>query len=206
MTTLRAFRLFSTLVFMSLLIAGCASLIKPKLKQQLVALKPGDYQLDPAHSTVLFKVDHMGYSKFVGRFNRVDASLLWNAESIEASQLEAIVDMASVDVNNPKFERALNGRFWFDTQTYPQATFKTLSAEKVGANQMRFLGELFFMGVAQEIEVDVLFNGAANNWVTGKYTLGFSASSTISRSAFGLDRFVPAVGDEVELEIHAEFH
>lgn len=195
---------FAWLICVGLL--GCAGLIKPKLTPALVALKPGDYQLDPEHTAVLFKVDHMGYSKFVGRFNQVQASLYWDAESIERSRLEAVVDMASVDVNNEKFERALKGKFWFDTKNYPQAIFKTRSAERLTDDTLRFQGDLMFMGVTKIVDVDVVFNGAATNWVTGKYTLGFSASSTILRSDFGLDRFVPAVGDEVELEIHAEFY
>ncbi len=184
---------------------GCASLLKPKLKQRLVNIQPGDYQLDPNHSTILFKVDHMGFSKYVGRFNKFDASLFLDPVNIENSRLEAIVDMTSVDVNNKKFERALKGRFWFNTEAYPQGIFKTLSARKIDENHVIFLGELTFLGVPQQIELLVSVNGAANNLLTGKYTLGFSASTQFSRSVFGLDKYVPAIGDEVELEIHAEF-
>ncbi len=184
---------------------ACASLIKPRLQQELVAIKTGDYALDRAHSTILFKVDHMGFAKFVGRFNRFDASLVFDPQHIENSSLEAVVDMASVDVNNAKFERALNGRFWFDTENYPQAHFKTTTAELVDARNVRFQGELTFLGTTAPVELNVRVNGAANNLLTGKYTLGFAANAVLSRSAFGLDRYVPTVGDEVELEIHAEF-
>ncbi len=186
-------------------ISGCASLLKPKLKQRLVDIKQGNYQLDPNHSTLLFKIDHMGFSKFVGRFNLFQASLVFDPLVIENSRLEAVVDMTSVDVNNAKFERALKGRFWFDSENYPQGVFRTTSATKVGEGQLKFLGDLTFLGVTKEIELDVKVNGAANNMISGKYTLGFSASVSFSRSEFGLDRYVPAVGDLVELEIHAEF-
>lgn len=184
---------------------GCASLIKPKLKQRLHDIRQGGYQLDPKHSTLLFKVDHMGFSKYVGRFNQFNASLFLDPLNIENSRLEAVIDMSSVDVNNEKFERALKGRFWFNVEQYPQGVFKTISAQKVDESHLRFLGELTFMGVPQTIVLDVVVNGAANNLLSGKYTLGFSASTRFSRSAFGLDRYTPAVGDEVELEIHAEF-
>ncbi len=186
-------------------ISGCASLLKPKLKQRLVDIKQGNYQLDPKHSTLLFKIDHMGFSKFVGRFNQFQASLVFDPSVIENSRLEAVVDMTSVDVNNVKFERALKGRFWFNSENFPQGIFRTTSATKVGEGHLRFLGDLTFLGVTKEIELDVKVNGAANNMISGKYTLGFSASTSFSRSAFGLDRYVPAVGDLVELEIHAEF-
>ena len=92
-----------------LLMAGCASLIKPRLAQELVSIKAGEYRLDKDHASIVFKVDHMGFSKFIGRFNRFDASLDFDPDNIENSSLEATIDMASVDVNNEKFERALRG-------------------------------------------------------------------------------------------------
>lgn len=185
--------------------SGCASLLKPKLEQKLVDIQPGEYSLDKSHSTVLFKIDHMGFSKFVGRFNRFEASLNYDPVTIENSTLEATVEMSSVDVNNEKFERALRGKFWFQTERYPQAYFKTLSAKKITEQEILFEGELTFLGQTNMIGVTVLVNGAANNILTGKYTLGFEASAQFLRSEFGLDRYIPSVGDTVALEIHAEF-
>jgi len=186
-------------------LSGCASLLKPKLKTEFVQVKPGEYALDKDHTAVLFKVDHLGFSKFVGRFEQVDASLSFDPENFVNSRLEATINMASVDVSNAKFERALKGRFWFDTEHYPQAYFKTVAAKRVNETQAIFTGQLTFLGVTNDIDVTVNLNGAANNLITGSYTLGFSASARLKRSDFGLDRFIPAVGDEIELEIHAEF-
>ena len=53
--------------------------------------------------------------------------------------------------------------------------------------------------------LDVTFNGGADSLLTGRYTLGFAATGTLLRSTFGLGAYAPAVGDEVTLEIHAEF-
>lgn len=196
------FFLFTCIVF---LLSGCASLLKPKLKQQLVEIKGGNYQLDKQHAALLFKVDHLGFSKFIGRFNAFDASLRFDSKNIENSSLEALVDMTSVDVNNEKFERALKGRFWFDTENYPQAYFKTNSAQRIDEKNIEFIGELTFLGVTKPISLFVHVNGAANNLLARKYTLGFSAKASIIRSEYGLDRYVPSIGDEIELEIHAEF-
>lgn len=194
-------------LLLSLIFANsCASLLKPNLSQEIVDIKPGNYALDTDHATILFKIDHLGFSKFVGRFNQFQASLDFDPEVVENSKLEATVDMTSVDVNNEKFERALNGSFWFNTKKFPQAYFKTLGAHKLDNNLIRFSGELTFLGVTQPINLDVTVNGAATNLISGEYTLGFSASTTFKRSDFGLDTYIPTVGDEVELEIHTEFH
>lgn len=186
-------------------VSGCAKLIQPNIKTDMTLFKSGQYEIDPAHTTVLFKVNHMGFSMFVGRFNRFEANLAFDAEHIEDAKLEALIDMASVDVNNPDFEDTLRGRFWFNAEKYPQAKFVTRSVKKIDANSADFTGDLTFRGVTQPLTLRVDFNGAANNIVTGNYTLGFAASGVLQRSAFGLDNYVPTIGDDVQLEIHAEF-
>ena len=55
------------------------------------------------------------------------------------------------------------------------------------------------------VTLDVTFNGGGSNLLTGAYTLGFEARGSVLRSNFGLGAYAPAVGDEVVLEIHAEF-
>jgi polyisoprenoid-binding protein YceI len=41
--------------------------------------------------------------------------------------------------------------------------------------------------------------------MTGKYTIGFSAVGQIKRSDFGMDSYIPIVGDQIDLEVYAEF-
>ena len=59
--------------------------------------------------------------------------------------------------------------------------------------------------MVKPITVSATFHGGANNILSGKYTLGFSAQSTFSRSDFGMDKYVPLVGEEVTIEVYAEF-
>lgn len=193
----------SALLVVSL--GSCAKLLQPNIEQSLVEIKPGNYMLDKKHASVMFKVNHMGFSTFVGRFNEFDASLQYNADDIAQSKLEAVVEMASVDVNNEKFEKALRGSFWLNAENYPQAIFKTTSATVSDDNHVVFNGILTFLGVEKEMALQVKVNGAGNNLLSGKYTLGFSGRAQFNRSDFGLDRYVPTVGDLIEIEVHAEF-
>ena len=188
-----------------LLLCACAALVTPRLNTDIKTLRPGQYALDKQHTTVLFKVNHLGFSQFVGRFDEVDAALDFDAAHIENSRLEATVNMKSVDVNDRAFEETLRGGDWFDTDRFPQAVFETTSVSGGDGNTKVFNGNLTFLGVTAPITVTVTFNGGANNLLTGRYTLGFSASATFKRSAFGMDQYVPAVGDDIELEMHAEF-
>ncbi|MGV8835118.1 YceI family protein [Cellvibrio sp.] len=192
-------------IFILLLLVSCGTLIKPNVKTGIVQLEKGSYQLDQTHVTVLFKINHMGLSTFVGRFNKVDATLEFDPANIAAAKLSAIIDVASIDTNNPNLEETLRGSSWLDTEKYPQAFFKTTSVNLLDQNSAVFAGELTLHGVTAPIDLTVTFNGGANNMLTGFYTLGFSATSTFNRSTFGVDYLVPAIGDAVAIEVFAEF-
>lgn len=186
-------------------LSSCGYLLRPDVKQGMVNLEGGDYRIDPRHTTVLFKIDHMGLSTFVGRFNRVDATLEFDPENPSAAKLSAVIDTASIDVNNPDFSHTLAGSDWFNSERYPQAIFVTRSVELIDAERARFIGDLTLLGVTAPIALSVKFNGGANNLLTGHYTLGFSAKSHFKRSAFGMKQYIPAIGDDVEIEVFAEF-
>jgi polyisoprenoid-binding protein YceI len=186
-------------------LASCGTLIKPNVKTGIVQLEKGSYKLDQTHVAVLFKINHMGLSTFVGRFNKVDATLEFDPGNIAAAKLSAIIDVASLDANNFDLEETLRSSSWLDTGKYPQAFFKTTSVSVLDQNSAVFAGELTLHGITAPINLTVTFNGGANNILTGFYTLGFSARSTFNRSTFGVDYLIPAIGDQVSIEVFAEF-
>lgn len=192
-------------IFIGLHLVSCGTLINPNVKPGIVQLEKGSYKLDQTHVTVLFKINHMGLSTFVGRFNKVDATLEFDPKNIAAAKLSAVIDVASLDANNPDLEETLRGSSWLDTEKYPQAFFKTTSVSEIDQNSAVFAGELTLHGVTAPINLTVTFNGGANNMLTGFYTLGFSANSTFNRSTFGVDYLIPAIGDQVSIEVFAEF-
>jgi len=201
----KCFIKFYAVVVISWLLASCGTLIKPNVNTGIAQLEKGSYKLDQTHVAVLFKINHMGLSTFVGRFNKVDATLEFDPNNIAAAKLSAIIDVASIDANNPDLEETLRGSSWFDAEKYPQAFFKTTSVSVIDQSSAIFTGDLSLHGITAPINLTVTFNGGANNMLTGFYTLGFSATSTISRSVFGIDYLVPAIGDQVALEVFAEF-
>lgn len=195
---------FSSLIFLFLL-GGCAALLTPKVQTEFTELKAGEYQLDKTHATVLFKVEHLGLSTYVGRFNSFDASLSFDPNDPANAQLEAIIEMASLDINNPGLNKDLQGAQWLSTGRYPEAKFSTLSVRQINEGQLEFVGQLDWRGVQKPVTMLVTFNGGANNILTGKYTLGFTAKGEFKRSDFGMDAYLGLVGDVIELEAYAEF-
>lgn len=193
------------LIVSSVFIAACGHLIKPEIETGIESLRPGEYEVDPQHTTILFKVNHLGFAKFIGRFDKFDASLDFTPDDLSAARLSARVDMGSVNVNSEKLQETLTGRPWFNVAQYPYAGFETTKARRVDADTAIFTGNLTFLGHVAPIDIEVKFNGGGVNLLTGRYTIGFEASADFLRSEFGLDDFIPAIGDEIELEIHAEF-
>ena len=187
-----------------LALAGCGYLVPRAGTVVPVELPPGSYRLDPEHASLLFKLDHLGFSQLVGRFDRFDATLDFDPADPTAAHLTVLVETASIDFDLPAFEEQLRGPEWFDAARFPQARFESRAIELTGADTGRVEGELTLHGATAPVTLEVTFNGAGDSLLTGRYTLGFAASATLLRSDFGLGAYAPAVGDAVTLEIHAE--
>ena len=200
-------RRFAPLLAVPLLLTGCDRILTPDFETEITEVRAGQFTLDPNHATLLWKLNHLGFSTFVGRFNDFDASLDFDPENIENSSLEVVVNTAGLDINLPEFEEELRGDNWFNVEAFPQAVYRTTSfAEAIDENSFVFNGELTFMGTTAPVALEVDFHGGGRNFLTRSYTVGFSASANFQRSTFGLDRFVSfGVGDDIELEIHVEF-
>ena len=206
-------RLFSNLRRLSLLLVcsaflvSCDRLLTPDFNTDVTELRGGAYTLDPDHATLLWKINHLGFSTFIGRFNDFDASLDFDPENIESSQVEVVINTAGLDINNEEFAEELRGDAWFNVEQFPQAVFRSTSfVEAIDEDTFIFSGDLTLLGVTAPVDLEINFHGGGRNFLTRSYTLGFSASTSFLRSDYGLDRFTSfGVGDEIELEIHVEF-
>ncbi len=186
-------------------LAGCASLVRPNFETEILSLRPGNYTLDPNHTFVLFRVDHLNLSQVIGRFNEVEANLLFDPGNLQAMRLDGRITTASIDLNNPSFESDLRGSGWLDSETHPYATFITESVSVGEDDNLTIEGDFTLRGITQPLTLEAKFNGGADNILTGKYTLGFTAYGSVSRKAYGVDRFAALVGDAIDIEIQAEF-
>lgn len=164
----------------------------------------GLYISDPDHASVHFSVMHLGYSAFTGRFNDVDASLVFNPEDPTESHLSVSVKADSVDSNVPAIDKAIRSDL-LKTDRFPEILFTaqtiTLTDETNGAIK----GVLTMAGRSHEMVLHSRFNGGARNPLTGLYTLGFSANGQIDRRDWALNSWLPAVAGDVTIRIEIEF-
>ena len=190
-------------------LAACDRVMTPDFETAIAGIRSGQFTLDPNHATLLWKLNHLGFSTLTGRFNDFDATLDFDPENVENSRVEVIIETAGLDMNLPEFEEELRGENYFNVARFPQAIYRTTSlAETVDEDTYIFDGELTLRGVTAPVAIEVTFNGGGRVTFPPPpvYTIGFSASASFQRSTFGIDRFVSfGVGDEIELEIHVEF-
>lgn len=168
------------------------------------AAAPVEYRFDPVHSTLLFEADHMGFSTSIGRFARWEGSFIHDPEQPAANRAEVRVEIASLDLGDAGWNRTMLGRKWFDAQAYPEARFVATRWEPVGTAQARLHGELTLKGRSAPVVLEVRVNRIGTHPYTLKATAGFSARTTLSRAAFGLDALAGTLADAVELRIEVE--
>ncbi len=191
-----------------LLSASCAMFaqaLAPNVNPDPTALKAGNYALDRKHAALVFKIDHLGFSNYVGRFNRFDVSLDFDEADPAAARVEAVIDMTSLDIANDEFANVLMGPSWFDANQFPEAILRSTGIEITGENTGVMTGDLTLHGVTHPVTINVTFNGGGNDRIRGAYIIGMSASANIDRNDFGVDRYGGVVGDMVEIAIEAEF-
>lgn len=193
----------------TVLLTACDRVMTPDFETEIAEIRSGQFTLDPNHATLLWKLNHLGFSTLTGRFNDFDATLDFDPENIENSSVEVIIETAGLDMNLPEFEEELRGENYFNVAQFPQAIYRTTSlAETIDEDTYIFDGELTLRGVTAPVAIEVSFNGGGRVTFPPPpvYTIGFSANASFQRSTFGIDRFVTfGVGDEIELEIHVEF-
>jgi len=174
----------------------------------------GAYRLDRSHADLTFRVNHIGFSMYTGRFTDFDATLQFDPANPSAMRLEASVDVASLTLPAPPegFVAEMLGPHWFDAAQFPTMTFRSTAVEPTGANTARVTGDLTLHGVTKPVTLDVTFNGGyAGHPMDPNGRIGFSARGSLRRSEFGIAYGVPpegstmGVGDAVEIVIETEF-
>jgi len=167
----------------------------------------GTYQMETAHSQLLFAIKHFGLTDFYGRFDRLSGTLNYDAAKPEASSVTVKIETASVDTPSDRLNSELSGADVFNAAKFPDATFKSTAIALTGPTTGTITGDLTLNGVTKPVTLDATFTGAAQMPMGGGNALGFSATATIKRSDFGLTGMTWSafVGDEVKLIVVAMF-
>lgn len=162
------------------------------------------YVFDDDHTEIRFSWDHLGFSTTSAYFREFSGTLHFDEDDPTASEFDMTIPMEGLDTGRPEFTEELLGADFFDADNHPEANFTTTDIRTAGDDRYTLDGELTLRGTTQEVSLDVTINQIDENPITGARTIGFDAAGEVLRSDFGMDEFVPMVGDEVQIEISAE--
>lgn len=169
----------------------------------------GTYVADPAHSSVTWKISHLGLSNYTARFATMTAELVWNAENPDASKVSATIDPLSVRTGFPFPEKEDFDEKIGTTAPFLGAQpirFVSTSVKITGDNKGEVKGDLTFRGQTHVATLDVIFNGSMAEQPGSKTPkIGFSAVARLKRSDWGLAPNIKSVGEEVTVVIESEF-
>jgi polyisoprenoid-binding protein YceI len=160
---------------------------------------------DPNHSEVDFTITHLGISNVHGRFGHIAATIAYNEADITRSTVNATIDVAGLNTGEDARNNHLKSPDFFDVATYPSATFTSTSVAKSG-DVLTINGNLTVHGVTKPVVLTADGPRGPAPGMDHKQHAGFSASTTIKRSDFGIGPKFPAamVGDEVKLNIELD--
>ena len=170
-----------------------------------------DYVVDPAHTSIHFRVAHFHFSQVQGRFNRIKGTFSFDPARPEDSKVYIEVDVGSIDTNDTARDDHLRDPTYFNVLRFPKAVFRSTRISVTGPRTGHLFGDLSILGVTVPVVLDVTFNGIAPHPLGSKYdryrgvvVAGFSARTTISRNSFGMSHGAGAKGDKAELSIEVE--
>ena len=163
------------------------------------------YEIDTAHSMIIFRAKHNGVSYNYGRFNEFTGKLMMDATDVSISMVEFEVKAASVDTGNEKRDQHLRSSDFFSAKQFPVITFKStkVKAKEDKKDVLEVTGDLELHGVKKSITVDVEVTGRAKGR-EGESLIGFESTFTIKRSEFGMTYGMGPVSDDIRLTVSVE--
>lgn len=169
------------------------------------AFEPETYAIDPVHTRVLFAIDHAGFSKAMGTVSGSTGTLVFDRNDWASARLDVRVPLERLDLGDTKWNDAVRATNLLDTKRHPDAHFVSTKIEAADADHAKVCGDLTLRGVTKPLCMDVTFNALKRHPLPPfRRTAGFSATATLSRSAFGMSAWPTVIGDQVELRIEAE--
>ncbi len=140
--------------------------------------------VDNTHSTVGFKVKHLGISNVRGDFSDYEVALRFDPADLSTVEVNATIDIASIDTENEKRDNHLRSADFFSAEEYPKMTFVGKQVRNIDGSSFEIVGDLTIRGVTKEVVLDVEYLGSAS--MMGQERAAFEAETTINRLDYGL--------------------
>lgn len=162
------------------------------------------YKVDGKHSSVIFRIEHLGIAPFYAAFKDMSGTYQYNPEHPEQSSFDILIKTDSVDSRNEGRDKHLKSPDFFNATEYPDITFKSTKVEVAGNNKLKVTGDMTLHGVTKSVKVSMTLIGRKET--RQGFKSGFEVMFSFKRSDYGMDTYITegALGDEVKIMIGLE--
>lgn len=161
------------------------------------------YKIDSANSGIIWSANHFGFSHQSGKLTGIEGTILIDEKSPQNSSIDVTIRTSSIATGNSKFDEDLKNINFLNSEKFGTATFKSSAVTPLGQSA-KVRGSLVLLGITKIITLDVKLNKIGINPLTQQKTIGFTGTTTIKRSDFGMTFGTPEISDEVKITIDLE--
>ena len=165
---------------------------------------PVDYKIDPTHTATVFSWNHFGFSTPSANFTDIQGVIKVDNAKPANSSVEVTFPISSVNTNVPALDKEFQEEAWFNAAKYPNITFKSTKVETKDKKHFKITGDLTVKGVTKPVILDAVLNKQGEHPMAKVPAIGFNATTSFNRSAFGIGNYVPNVGDKITVNITTE--
>ncbi|GAA0701798.1 polyisoprenoid-binding protein YceI [Dyella sp. SG562] len=186
---------FARATALALILAACAS---------GAYAASANYRYDTVHSQIVFSIDHNGYSRPFGRLHIAKGWLRFDPDDWSRSATELDIDLASLDLGDADWNKAVLGGSYLDSAGARYAHFVSTSVERKDGDNGVLRGKLTLRGVTRDVELPFSANRVGKT-IYGLHTVaGFSARTTLDRNDFGITASPHSIGRNVTVWLELE--
>lgn len=159
------------------------------------------YTLEPDYTQGVFRWNHLGFSSPAAQFAQGEGTLEFDPANPTHALVKVTIPLSTLNTGVPALDDDFRSSDFFDTARFPTASFTSTKVEQAGTDRLKVTGDLALHGVTRAVTLDVTLVKIGTNPRSGVPTIGFDATITLKRSEFGLGKYVPQVGDEIQMHI-----
>jgi polyisoprenoid-binding protein YceI len=163
-----------------------------------------DYQIDAKHTATLFSWSHFGFSNPTANFDDVQGVITVDDKHPEKSSVSVTIPVKSINSHVEALDKEFLTEAWFNEAKYPNITFKSTKVQTKDKKHFKISGDLTVKGVTKPVVLNATLNGMGEHPMAKKKAIGFNATTSFKRSDFGIGQYVPAVSDEIKVNITTE--
>jgi polyisoprenoid-binding protein YceI len=165
-------------------------------------LHAATYTLESDYTQGVFRWNHLGFSSPAAQFAQGTGSLEFDSANPTQASVMVTIPIASINTGVPALDEDFRSTDFFDIAKFPTATFTSTKVEKGAmADQLKVTGDLTLHGITKPVTLDATVVKIGTNPRSNLPTVGFDATTILKRSDFGLGKYVPQVGDEIQMRI-----